>query len=212
MYLNKQFQCDGLGVLYIQPVVTRARTMDVATVVQCALATQMALNTGVSSDPGVLDLVRRVNLVSLGTDWPFFCSPTDGLLWFSKASAERAIGSGLHNCTDTHLVKCRDAIRFGSTAWAAERYDYHQLRSHGEADASALVAACFAKERAAASGKMYADIPAVVPSKIARAGRAGRAALQRRLDFLLHDLEPVWRDLRLLHNVPIEVGSGSSPI
>lgn len=205
--------------------------MDLATVVQCALATQMALKTGVSSDPGVLDLIKRVNVVSLGTEWPFFCSPADGPIWYSKASAERVISSGLQNCTGTRLVECREAIRFGllptftahatqnalTNAWAAERYNYHQLRSRGETDASALIAACFAEERGAriASGGMYADVPAVVPSKIARAGRAGRAALQRRLEFLLHDLAPVWRDLRLLHNVPIEVGisygSGSSP-
>ena len=90
--------------------------MDVPSTLQCALATQMAIATGVSIDPGVLDLVGRVNKVSLGTEWPFYCQPAGApsrRIWYSKASAEREISSGLQGCPGTQLAKCRDSIRAG---------------------------------------------------------------------------------------------------
>ena len=183
--------------------------MDVLSTLQCALATQMAIATGVSTDPGVLDLVGRVNKVSLGTEWPFDCQPANTpsrRIWYSKARAEREISSGLQGCPGTQLAKCRDSIRAGVYAPA-----YHVLRSQGNTDAAALSAACFGVATPA-------EAPAyAVPSKIARAGRAAKGALQRRLQFLLRDLEPVWADLQLLYRpkymtLPADLpcGSGSN--
>ena len=103
-----------------------------------AIATLVALQTGVSTDAGTRAFVARVNTVALANDWPFACNSEGVRLWFSRRDAAAVLlldvrqGTALSNCvannTHTAAFSPRLIARSGKSVKQALVYRLDMLR------------------------------------------------------------------------------------